>query len=391
MVATAEVNRAATGPARHPLRIAVLAPPWIPVPPPGYGGIELVVGLLCDGLVRRGHDVTLYAAPGSSSVARVEHVLPAGHPDEIERALHEVDHVAQVFAALDRAADRGQPFEVLHDHSGFTAVAMGDRIGVPVVHTLHGPFDADTAGFYQRHAGKAHLVAISHAQRASAPPGLSIKGTVPNPMDARRWPFRTGKQDYVLWIGRMCEAKGPHRAIAAARAAGVPLVLAGPVQPGQAEFFDREVRPHLDGRVRYVGEVRGAVKQDLFADARALLMPIRWPEPFGMVMVEALACGTPVIAFPEGAAPEIVQHGRTGYLVDDEQAMADAVAQLDEIDPVACRAWIAQQFSVEIAAAGYEVIYRQVVAQHASIGPSRVRPDRSRELSGQRHLLSPSA
>jgi len=143
------------------------------------------------------------------------------------------------------------------------------------------------------------------------------------------WPLREHKDDYLLWIGRMTAEKGPHRAIAAARAAGVPLVMAGVIQPGQQTFFDREVAPHLDGdRVRFVGEVGGAAKRSLFAGARALLMPIRWEEPFGMVMVEALACGTPVIAFPEGAARELVIDGQTGFLVDDELAMGAAVGRL---------------------------------------------------------------
>ena len=172
-------------------------------------------------------------------------------------------------------------------------------------------------------AHKGTLVGISRAQLASAPPGLGPIAAIPNPIDLRAWPLQERKGDYLLWIGRMTPEKGPHRAIAAARAAGVPLVLAGVIQPGQQAFFDREVAPHIDGdRVRFVGEVGGSAKRSLFARARGLLMPIRWDEPFGMVMVEALACGTPVIAFPEGAARELVVDGGTGFLVDDERAMA---------------------------------------------------------------------
>ncbi len=153
--------------------------------------------------------------------------------------------------------------------------------------------------------------------------------------------------------------KGPHRAIVAARAAGVPLVLAGVIQPGQQAFFDREVAPHIDGeRVRFVGEVGGSLKRSLFAGARALLMPIRWQEPFGMVMVEALACGTPVIAFPEGAARELVVDGQTGFLVDDEQAMATAIGQLPIIAARTCRAWVAEHCDVDVVAAAYERAYR---------------------------------
>ena len=171
----------------------------------------------------------------------------------------------------------------------------------------------------------------------------------------------------------MTEVKGPHRAIAAARKAGVPLVLAGVIQPGQQAFFDREIAPHIDGdTVRFVGEVGGQIKRSLFANARALLVPIRWEEPFGMVMVEALACGTPVIAFAEGAARELVQHERTGFLVKDEADMADAVSRLPSIPPAACRAWVAEHCDVSVVAHAYERAYQgaldnssELVAVHA--------------------------
>ena len=241
---------------------------------------------------------------------------------------------------------------------------MADRIDTPIVHTLHGQFTPATSAFYARHAGKAALVGISRAQLASAPPGLGPILSIPNPLDLDAWPLQERKDDYLLWIGRMTPEKGPHRAIAAARAAGVPLVLAGVIQPGQQAFFEREVAPHVDGgRVRFVGEVAGAAKRSLFAHARGLLMPIRWDEPFGMVMVEALACGTPVIAFPEGAARELVMDGRTGFLVEDEQAMAAAVGRLSTIVARDCRNWVALHCDVDVVAAAYERTYRSVVRQ----------------------------
>jgi glycosyltransferase involved in cell wall biosynthesis len=347
-------------PAGAPLRVAMLAPPWISVPPPGYGGVESVVGVLTEALVRRGHAVTLFCAPGSRSSARVVPLLEEAHPEEIERSLYEVDHVAQAFEEIDLAVyDRR--FDVVHDHCGFTALAMADRLDTPFVHTLHGQFTAATAAFYARHGHKAALVGISRAQLASAPGGLEPVGAIPNPIDVQAWPLREHKDDYLLWVGRMTGEKGPHRAIAAARTAGVPLVLAGIIQPGQQTFFDREVAPHIDGeRVRFIGEIGGSVKLAVFAGARALLMPIRWEEPFGMVMVEALACGTPVIAFPEGAARELVCDGRTGFLVEDEQAMGAAVGRLSRIAPRDCRAWVAEHCDVDVVAAAYERVYRSV-------------------------------
>lgn len=350
-----------------PLRVAMLAPPWISVPPPGYGGVESVVSVLTETLVRRGAEVTLFCAPGSRSSARVVTLLDAAHPEEIERSLYEGDHVARAFQEVDRAVGGGA-FDVVHDHCGFTALAMADRLATPSVHTLHGQFTASTAAFYARHAHKAKLVGISHAQLASGPRGLGAIDVIPNPIDVRGWPMRERKDDYLLWIGRMTADKGPHRAIAAARLAGVPLLMAGVIQPGQRPFFDREVAPHIDGaRVRFLGEVGGSLKHSIFAGARALLMPIRWREPFGMVMVEALACGTPVIAFPEGAAGELVVQGKTGFLVENEREMAAAVEKLPCIDARDCRAWVAEHCDVDVVAAAYEATYRSVACRRAEV------------------------
>jgi glycosyltransferase involved in cell wall biosynthesis len=350
-----------------PLRIAMLAPPWISVPPPGYGGVESVVSVLTEALVRRGAEVTLFCAPGSRSSARVVTLLDAPHPEEIERSLYEGDHVARAFEKIDNAVG-DRRFDVLHDHCGFTALAMADRLATPAVHTLHGQFTPSTAAFYARHARKATLVAISRTQLATSPQGLGEIDVIPNPIDVRSWPMREHKDDYLLWIGRMTADKGPHRAIAAARKAGVPLVLAGVIQPGQQAFFDREVAPHIDGqRVRFLGEVGGSLKQSIFAGARALLMPIRWAEPFGMVMVEALVCGTPVIAFREGAASELVVQGKTGFLVEDEQELAAAVNELPRITARDCRMWVSEHCDVDVVAAAYESTYRSIAVRHAVV------------------------
>lgn len=335
----------------------MLAPPWIPVPPPGYGGIEQVIALLAAELTERGREVTLFAAPGTRSSADVLSPLEGPHPDEIQMSVYEADHVASAFARVDEA---DPPFDVIHDNCGFTAFAFADRIDTPVLHTLHGPFTDETSAFYARHAGKASAVALSRYQAEQAPDGLEIVAVIGNPIVVADFPFREEKDGYVLWIGRFNDDKGPQRAIAAAREAGVPLVLAGPVQPGQEEFFAREVEPHLDGDgIRYVGEV-GEDKLELYAGAKALLMPIRWPEPFGLVMTEAMACGTPVIAFPEGSAGELVLDGETGFVVEDEHEMAAAVARVGEIDPKRCRESTRERFDVEAVAAAYERAYEAV-------------------------------
>jgi glycosyltransferase involved in cell wall biosynthesis len=350
------------------MRIAVLAPPWITVPPPGYGGVESVVAALTDAVVARGHEVTLFCAPGSSSDATVVPLLAGAHPEAIERSLFEVDHVARAFAAIDAGTVDG-PFDVVHDHCGFTGLAMADRLSTPIVHTLHGPFTSATHAFYAEHGHKATLVAISQAQLAGAPAGVRVDGPIANPIDLTEWQLTAQKSDYLLWVGRMTPEKGPHRAIEAARIAGVPLVLAGVIQPGQQAFFDREIAPHVDGeRVQFVGEISGAAKRSLFAGARALLMPVRWEEPFGMVVVEALASGTPVIGFPEGAVRDLVVHGQTGFLVADEAAMGAAVGLLGAIEPAACRAWVAAHCDVTVVAAAYERVFRLA----ANVDPERV-------------------
>jgi glycosyltransferase involved in cell wall biosynthesis len=349
----------------RPLRIAMLAPPWITVPPPGYGGVESVVDSLTEALVRRGHVVTLFCAPGSRSSAKVIALLDVPHPDEIERSLYEADHVARAFELIDGASG-GDRFDLVHDHCGFTSLAMADRLRTPLVHTLHGPFTTQTAAFYAHHGHKGALIGISRAQLAGAPAGLRPHAVIPNPIAVNDWPLGKKKDDFLLWIGRMTAAKGPHRAIEVARLAGRPLVLAGVVQPGQQDFFDREVAPHVDGKsVRFVGEVTGARKRSLFSRASALLMPIRWEEPFGMVMIEALASGTPVIAFDEGAVPEVIVDGETGFIVADEAAMAAAVRHLRDISPSDCRAWVVDHCDVDTVAAAYESAYRSVALEPA--------------------------
>jgi glycosyltransferase involved in cell wall biosynthesis len=338
------------------MRVAMLAPPWIPVPPPGYGGIEQVIALLAAELTERGNTVALFAAPGTESQAEVLSPLEGPHPDEIEMSLYEVDHVASAFARIEES-EHG--FDVIHDHCGFAAFAFADRIATPMVHTLHGPFTGETRAFYARHGHKAKAVALSRYQAEQAPDELDVVAVIGNPMLVDDFPFRAEKDDYLLWIGRFNPDKGPERAIAAALEADASLVLAGPVQPGNEEFFATEVEPHLDGeRIRYIGEV-GDEKGDLYAGAHALLMPIRWPEPFGLVMTEAMACGTPVVAFPEGSAPEIVLDGETGFVVDDEREMAAAIGRLSEIAPERCRESARERFDVRAVAEAYEQAYER--------------------------------
>ena len=344
----------------------MVAPPWISIPAPTYGGIEEVVRLLCQGLVARGNHVTLYAAPDSESDARVVEVLDDPHPDRIEDSLVEATHVGSVFGRIDGERLRAAGYDVVHDHCPAVALAMADRLREPFVHTLHGPFDDERTELYRRQGHKATLVAISESQRSQAPEGVDCRHVVANPIDLDEWPFQDEKDDGLLFLGRIDPDKGPHRAIEAAGRAGQRLAIAGPVQPEGEEFFAGEVEPHLaDGQVRYLGPLGPDDKRRALARAGGLLMPIEWPEPFGLVMIEALATGTPVIAFERGAAAEIVIDGENGFLVSDVDGMAAAIDRLHEIDPSACRRSV-QRFDVATVCAAYEDVYADAISGAAS-------------------------
>ena len=254
---------------RRPLRIAMVAPPWISIPAPTYGGIEEVVRLLCQGLVARGNHVTLYAAPDSESDARVVEVLDESHPDQIEDSLIEAAHVGSVFGRVDRERVHAAGFDVVHDHCPAVALAMADRLREPFVHTLHGPFDDERIELYRRQGHKATLVAISESQRSQAPEGVECRHVVPNPIDLDEWPFRDEKDDGLLFLGRLDPDKGPHRAIEAAHRAGRRLALAGPVQPEGEEFFASEVEPRIDDdHVRYLGPLGPDDKREALTRGR---------------------------------------------------------------------------------------------------------------------------
>lgn len=344
------------------MKIAMIAPPWIPIPPPRYGGIESVVALLTETLLDMNHDVTLFCSPGSSSRANMVSPLDHAYPNKIGNAMYEVDHILQTHEYIAECLGFNSSFDIIHDHTS-TGVAYAKYAVRPVLHTMHNGHAGDRGAFYIRHGGDAHLVAISNAQMKTAPRGLTPCGVVPNPIDVNAWPFKDKKSNYALWIGRFVPEKGAHRAIRATKIAGMNLILAGPKREGEAgDYFDDKIKPHIDDKtVRYVGEVGGKRKKNLFANAKVLLMPIEWNEPFGMVMVEALACGTPVVAFPYGAATEIVIDGFNGYQVADVPAMAEAMTDLNEISPTDCRQSVQERYSAATVARAYVDQYEKAL------------------------------
>ncbi|MGO8684792.1 MAG: glycosyltransferase family 4 protein [Thermoleophilia bacterium] len=339
------------------MKIAQIAPPWITVPPAGYGGTEWVVQQLCDGLSERGHDVTLFASGDSQTAARLRAVFPQQMPDSIGITAFDARHVT--FALDEIVAD--DTFDLVHDHSGFLVVAFSKHLPLPpVLHTIHCAFDRIAYPFYERFADAVAYNAISTYHQSQAPAGMNWAGVVHNAIDLTQWPYAAHKDDYLLAFGRICADKGFHLAIEVARRTGHKLIMAGVVQEQNRAYFEERIKPELDDQVTYEGEVSDARKHELFAHARAFLFPIVWPEPFGLVMIEAMATGTPVIALRQGSVPEVIADGRTGFIVETVDEMVAAVDHIATIDSSACRRWVEDKFTVSRMIDGYEALYDKV-------------------------------
>jgi glycosyltransferase involved in cell wall biosynthesis len=305
------------------LRVAIIAPCWFAVPPLGYGGIERIVALLADGLVAKGHEVTLFASGGSRTDATLVSPFPEPPSPRIGQSNPALEHA---LACLVRADE----FDVINDHSGAMAAALlGLARSTPGCHTVHGPLTGEDGRIYHGIASaspQVGLISLSLSQRTPAA-DLPWLANCPNALDLERYRPGDGKDDFVLFLGRMAREKGPSRAIRAARELGLEIRLAGKLQDiEEVAHFDSEVRPLLGPGVEYLGEVSLDEKVELLQRARATIFPISWPEPFGLVMIESMACGTPVVATRFGAVPEVIEDGVGGVIVDDEH---DLVAGLE--------------------------------------------------------------
>lgn len=338
------------------MRISIVAPCWYPVPPTGYGGIELVVALLADGLVDRGHDVTLYAAEGSRTAARlVTPLSTTPEPAAMGDAWCETQHALAAY--LDERA-----VDIVHDHCGIIGPAIGAvRADVPVVHTLHGPWTDEGRALYSMLHCHVALVAISEAQRRHNP-DITYAGTVHNGIDLGAYPLVTTKGDHLVYVGRANADKNPAGAIEVARAANRSLVMiVKREEPAEQAYWNAVVEPLLGPDIDVRTQVSHAEKVEVVSTAHAMVFPIQWEEPFGLVMTEAMACGTPVITAPRGAAVELVDHGTTGFLCTTIDAMASAVDQAGTLSPSECRRWVATQFSADAMVDGYERIFQRLV------------------------------
>jgi glycosyltransferase involved in cell wall biosynthesis len=341
------------------MRIAQIAPLWERVPPPGYGGAELVVGLLTNELVARGHDVTLFASGDSIVTAKLDSV----HPQALRLDARIKEPGIYEMLQLARVYERAEEFDIIHSHVGCAALPYGSLTQTPTVHTLHGIFTPDNEKMFV-HAKAQPYVSISNAQREERL-GLNYVATVYNGVDVSMHHFfpTADEPAYLAFLGRMSPEKGPLHAIEIARATGIPLKMAGKVDPVDKEYFDREIRPHIDGeQIQFLGEADHFMKNNLMGRAIATLFPITWREPFGLVTIESMAAGTPVIAINLGAVREIIADGVSGYVCNTVAECTAAVSKIATISRSACREYVSQRFGVEQMTAGYEAVYHQILA-----------------------------
>lgn len=341
------------------MRIAQVAPLTESVPPKLYGGTERVVAHLTDALVAMGHEVTLFASGDSKTSA----TLAPMHPCALRFDPSLRDAMAPPFLMMEQLARRAHEFDVLHCHLDYWPFSLLTRLGTPFLNTMHGRLDLAELGPIYESFPDVPLVSISDAQRRPLP-NANFIGTVHHGLPADLLRPRPVEPRYLAFLGRICPEKNPDRAINIARHCGIPLKLAAKVDRVDRDYHERVIRARLDGRlVDHIGEISDGEKADFLSGALALLLPIEWPEPFGLVMIEAMACGTPVIAFNAGSVPEIVEHGVTGFIVRNEAEACEAISRLPELSREVIRARFEERFTAERMAEDYVSLYRRIAAR----------------------------
>jgi len=347
------------------MRIAILAPPYLPVPPKQYGGTERIVSLLTEELVVRGHDVTLFASGDSVTSARL--VSPVGNAlgnDGTQKgsALLPLLHYSDCFR-------REKDFDFIHSHAQYLGLFLAEKSAVPVVHTWHGSFYEGEVPEEKRRVLQVfqnqNFVSISKSQQEGMP-HLHYIGNVYNGLSLQAYPFvEKPKGTYLLWVGRIVEKKGPLTAIRVAQKIQMPLIMAGAIDPIDRPYFEEVIQPHIDGsHVVFHGELEEKELVSLYGNAMATLYPITWHEPFGLVMIESLACGTPVIAYDRGSVSEVIQDGKTGVIVPIEQGiegLMNAVSSIQRISRMDCRTSVESRFTIGRMVDSYEKIYNHLV------------------------------
>lgn len=344
------------------MRIAQVAPLQVAVPPKGYGGTERVIAELTDALVQRGHHVTLFASGDSRTRAHLAPFVSAaiGFGPETDP----VDTHLALLTEVYRRAEMGD-FDVIHSHLELLTLPFIRAAPVPTALTFHSRLDRPAIVRLLRAYPDAHLVSISDSQREPVPDANWV-ATVYHGVNVRGFPFSPTPGDYLAFVGRISPEKGPEHAIAIAKRAGVPLKLAAKIDPKDRAFFKQTVQPLLDDPlIDFLGPLNERHKRELMRGALALLLPIEWPEPFGMVFIEALACGTPVLTRPNGAAPEVIEDGVTGYMRATDEELADAVRELPQLDRATCRQCAEERFDTSRMTDDYVRVYERLLRRQS--------------------------
>jgi glycosyltransferase involved in cell wall biosynthesis len=350
------------------MRIAQIAPLHEAVPPKFYGGTERVVSFLTEELVAMGHDVTLFASGDSITDAKLEAIWPRAL--RLDPGIR--DGMAPQMLLLEHVYQMAPQFDILHFHMDYFPSSLFARQDVPFITTLHGRLDLPELKPVYAGLPEQHLVSISNSQRIPLPEGNFI-GTVPHGLPEHLLNPVPAEPSYVAFLGRICPEKRPDRAIRIARAAGETLKLAAKVDRADAEYFAAEIEPMLGPDAELIGEINDGAKPAFLSGAKALLMPIDWPEPFGLVMIEAMACGTPVIAYNHGSVPEILEHGVTGFIVGNEAEAVAALGQIHTLDRGTIRARFEARFTARRMAQDYLDLYEGLVAAAARGREPRLR------------------
>lgn len=343
------------------MKIAQVAPLWESVPPKLYGGTERIVSYVTEELVRLGHDVTLFASGDSRTAARLEAVCPQAL--RLNSGIFNRD--APMIMLQERSLGAAGDFDVIHSHLDFLGFPLGRRNAVPVVTTLHGRLDLQELEPVFREYEEMPLVSISDAQRRPLP-WANWQATIHHGLPRDLYSFHPQPEGYLAFLGRISPEKRPDQAIEIAKRTGRLLRIAAKVDPADQQYYRSEIEPLLDHPlVEFIGEVSDAEKNDFVGNAAALICPYDWPEPFGLVLIEALACGTPVLAYRRGSIPEIIEDGVTGFVCESLPEMAEAVARIPLIDRARCRAAFETRFTADRMARDYVALYERIIEARA--------------------------